>query len=194
MRRYLPIVLLFATGCFRTSPPVVFHTLVPLAQAERSKAAPSHFALEVMPVRLPELLQRPQLVARGGSDTLALLEHQRWGNALDKDMQRVMTDNLSVLLDSDSVVSSPHGERVKARYRVTLDVHRCDGQPGGMLQFRCTWMVTRWEDGQAVLVRNVSFQESIQGRDPAALVGAHSRVLENLSRAMASELRSLKWD
>jgi len=54
--------------------------------------------------------------------------------------------------------------------------------------------VTRWEDGQAVLVRNASFQEAIKGRDPEALVGAHSRVLEALSRTMASELRALKWD
>jgi len=194
MRRVavLPLFLLLS-GCFKTSPPLVFHALAPLVQEEKPPASPAPFALEMMPVLLPELLQRSQIVTRNGSNTLAILETHRWGNTLGKDMQRVVAENLCTLLGGP-VVNYPFGERVKAKFRVTLDVHRCDGQPGGNLQFHCTWMVTRWEDGQAVLVRDAIFQEAVVGRDPEILVAAHSRVLAALSREVAVGIRSLKVD
>jgi hypothetical protein len=191
MKRFAILLPLLAIGCFRTSPPVVFHTLTPLVQETGSPGA-STCVLEVMPVALPDLLHRSQLVARGGSDALTLLESHRWGNALDKDMQRVLTDNLGALLGSGAVVNAPYGDKVQAKYRLTLEVHRCDGQPGGILQFRGTWMVTRRRDGQAVLLREASLQEPVSGREAEALVAAHNRALAALCRTMATEIKALK--
>ena len=177
-------------GCMRPSPAVVFHTLHPLRPQEGAPTPRSSMAVEVLALRLPEVLQRPQLVTAQGPDHLGLDETHRWGNPLGQEMQRVLVENLSQLLGSDAVVASPYGERVKAAYRVEVDVQRCDARPGA-LTLQATWMVSRPSGGQALLLRKTTLEEPLKGPDPDALVEAHSQVLAALSREIASGLKTL---
>ena len=194
IRRQLLLALLGLTlvsGC-HTSPVVVFHTLRPLA-LEETKPVPAEkaLALEIMPVQLPELLQRSQIVFLKGPGIHGLSETHRWGNTLEKDMQRVLAENLSALLGSDVVVVYPEGDHVKTDYRITLDVQQCDGELGGMVQFRGTWMVTSSDSGRMALFRKSTIQEAVTERNIDALVAAHSRVMGSLSREIAAGLKAL---
>jgi uncharacterized protein len=183
--------LMLLTGCVQPSPDVVFHTLSPIAPENVKPSMEKPLALEILPVQLPELLQRPQIVFLKGTDTHGLSATHRWGNTLEKDMQRVLAENLSTLLGSDPVVLYPDGNRVKAVYRITLEVQQCDGEPGGLLQFRGTWMITSPDGARVVLLRKSSIQEPVTGRDIEALVSAHSRILATLSREIAAGLKAL---
>jgi hypothetical protein len=181
-----PVLLLAAAlGCLRPSPPVVYHLLQPL-RPEGAAPARSGLAVEVLPVRLPDLLQRPQMVvARDGA--LGLSETHRWGNPLDQDMQRVLVENLGLLLGSDAVVPSPRGEQVGAAYRVEVDVRGCAAGPGG-LTLEAVWMLTRPAVDRAVLVQRSVFREALPDPGPDTLAAAHSRALEALSREIAAAL------
>jgi uncharacterized lipoprotein YmbA len=148
-------------------------------------------ALEVMPARLPETLQRPQVVMEVGPGTLSLLETHRWGNGLGKDIQRVLVENISQLTGSDTVVAYPYGERVNATHRLEVDVQRLDGKPGGTLTLQATWMVARPQGGQALLLHKTTLQRPVQGQDAEALVAAHSLILGDLSREIAAALGTL---
>ncbi len=170
----------------------VLHTLAPIAPPPANSAVPlKSMALEVMPVRLPETLQRPQMVVEIGPGNLSLLETHRWGNGLDKDIQRILVENLSLLMGTDAVVAYPYGERVKVTHRLEVDVQRLDGKPGGTLTLQATWMVARPQGGQALLFRRTTIQRPVQGQDPEALVAAHSLIVGDLSREIATELRTL---
>jgi hypothetical protein len=171
------------------SPPVVFHTLTPL-QPAAAPAAPSGIKVEVLPVRLPEILLRPQMVLAQGSGTLRLSETHRWGNPLDRDMQRVLAQDLAVLLGSDAVVASPYGDRAGAAFRVQVDVQSCDGRDGQGLAMKAVWMVTRADGGPALVVRRTMLREPLPSADPGALADAHSRILADLAREIAEGLRS----
>jgi len=186
----LILALAVCLGCFKpgTSPPVVFHTLAPI-QAPVPPPPKSTLAVEVMPVHLPEVLLRPQMVLARGS-ALELSETQCWGNPLDRDMQRVLAENLSLLLGSDAVVPSPYGQRVDAAFRVEVDVQRWDARDGGELALEAVWMITPAAGGKALLVRRTSLREPVPGVDPDALAAAHSRVLGALSREIAEGLRA----
>ncbi len=177
-------------ACFRSSPPVVFHTLHAVSPQE-SRAGGRDLAVEVLPVRLPEVLQRPQLVTSLGPHSLELASGHRWGNALENDMQRVLVENLSLLLGSDRVVASPNGSRVAAAYRVEVDVSRCEGRPGGTLRFQATWMITGTKEEAALVLRRTTLEEPVQGQDADALVRAHSLALAALSREITSALKAL---
>ena len=183
------LLLIASAGCFRRSDPVILHALRPLSPA-RDGAAAATPALEVMPVRLPEALQRTQLVTEAAPGVLSISERHRWANGLEKDVQRVLAENLSALLGNDAVVAFPDGERVKAAWRLELDVQRLDGRPGGVLALRATWMLVPARGGVAALRRRVSLDEPVGGSGLEALAAAHDRVLDRLSREIAATATS----
>lgn len=181
-------VLLAGLGCLRPSTPVVLHTLRGLAPRAAEPGTGRGLAVEVLPIGLPEVLQRPQLVLALGPDSLELSPSHRWGNALDKDMQQVVVDNLSQLLGSERVVAFPYGPRVNAALRVEVNVQRCDGRPGGTLVLRATWMITRPKGDQALVLRQATLEVPVRGVDAEALVAAHNEALAALSREIAEAL------
>jgi len=194
IRLALPcLILALAAGIGCSRPNIdVLHTLGPLSLETAKPASPmTSMALEVMPVRLPETLQRPQLVMEVRPGALSLLETHRWGNGLDRDIQRVLVENLSMLTGSDTVVAYPFGDRVKATHRLEVDVHRLEGKPGGTLTLQATWMVAPPQGGQALLLRKTTLQRPVQGQDADALVAAHNLIIGDLSREIAVELRAL---
>lgn len=186
------LALAILAGCMRPSPAVVLHTLRPLT-LEEGRPAPTKppISLEVMPVQVPELIQRPQLLNAQGPERWGLSETHHWGNPIEKDIQRVLVENLCALLGSDSIVAYPGGDHVKAPYRFSLDIQQFEAQPGGSLKLRATWMLTRISGGQALLLRKANLQEAMPDQNPDTLVAAHSRVLAALSRDIAAELRSV---
>ncbi len=175
-------------GCLSRSAPVVFHSLRPLSPRE---AAAGASALEVWPVRLPDSLQRPQLVVASGAGAAELSENHRWGNGLDKDLQRILVENLGALLGSEAVVAYPYGDRVKAPWRLEVDVQRLEGRPGGVLALRATWMLVPAAGGPARLLRRTALDEPVSGPGLEALVAAHDRILDRLSREIAEAVRTL---
>ena len=185
---FAPVLLAAGLACLRSSPPVVFHTLepIPAAAADPAPAGPA-LAVEVLPVRLPELLRRPQLVEARGPGRLGLLEDHRWGNPLDQDMRRVLVADLALLLRSEAVVPSPYGDRVGAAYRVEVTVESCQAQPGAGLALRASWMLTRPGVERAVAWRRSEFRVPL-GPGPDALAAAHSAVLAALARELAGEM------
>ena len=175
-------------GCVRTSPALVFHTLHGLAAQPAPAGAELGLAVEVLPFHLPDVLQRSQLVTALGPGRLELAPDHAWGNLLEKDMQRVLVENLGQLLGSGRVVASPYGPRVSAVYRVEVDVQRCDGRPGGVLTFQATWMLTRAKGSKALLLRRCALEVPVRGPDAEALVVAHNEALVALSREIAAAL------
>lgn len=186
----LTAVLLLASGpgCLRPSPPVVFHLLHPLGPAEPGHGA--GLALEVLPVRLPGMLDRPQMLVARGSGALGLSETHRWGNPLDLDMQRVLVADLGLCLGGATVVASPYGPRAGAALRLEVSVARCDSGAGDGLTLEATWMVTRSGVERALLFRSSVLREPL-APGPDALEAAHSRILAALAREIAAELERL---
>src|SRR4030095_6551025 len=91
--------------------PSRFFTLTPLARPERDTAGsvphPDRVALGVGPITLPGYLDRDQLVTRISENRLAVAENDRWGEPLEENVSRVISQNLSLLLADDKVTRFP---------------------------------------------------------------------------------------
>lgn len=186
------LALLLLGACRSPSTEAVFHTLTPIAP-EVAKPSPGKKlpALEVMPVRLPELLQRTQIVLAAERDGFRLSPVHRWGNSLEKDMQRVLIDNLGSLLEGADVLPYPLGEQTEAAFRLALDIQQCEGSPGRALRFRASWMVSRPGTNRMLIFRRVELTEPVAGNGIEDLVSAHSRIMAEVSRRIAGELINL---
>ena len=121
-----------------------------------------------------------------------MAEFNRWGGALEDDFLRVLTENLSILLESDRVLAYPWEDYFDPTFRLYLTVHRFDGTPGDQVVLNVTWAITGTRSRQILLMRNSVFKQPLPGEDFEALVSSQSLLLADLSREIAREIKRLQ--
>ncbi len=187
MRRLVIAALALATGC-SSAPATRYYVVTPLeGGAVASAAGPS---VVVAGVRLPQYLDRPQLVTRSGDSQLQFQELHQWGGNLAKDLTRVLTENLSQLLRSDAVVSAPHTLRIRPDLRVEVEVLRFERAGDARVHLTAKWWLSRGTDGAPV-----AGTTTMLASDPLpasagfdATVAAMSGAYGELSRAIAQAI------
>jgi hypothetical protein len=184
----LALAVTLAPGC-SSVPPVRFYVVTPLAAPAPAARAPGP-GVVVAAVRLPEYLERPQLVTRSGDNQLQLEEFHQWGGNLAKDLTRVMAENLSLLLASDAVVAAPHSLRMRPDYRVELEVLRFERAGDARVHLVAKWWLQRGADGSPLASPTTTLaSEPLPEAASAELtVAAMSGVYGELSRAIAQAI------
>ena len=184
----LALAAALATGC-ASAPPVRFYVVTPLADPAPAARAPGP-GVVVAAVRLPEYLERPQLVTRSGDNRLRLEEFDQWGGNLAKDLTRVMTENLSLLLGSDAVVAAPHTLRTRPDYRVEIEVLRFERAGDARVHLAAKWWLLRGADGSPLASpTTVLASEPLPEAAGVELtVAAMSGVYGELSRVIAQAI------
>ena len=175
--RWLLLVLILS-AC--ASPPRErFYTLDGPETPTAAEGAPS---IAVGPVSIPELVDRPQIVVRGGPNQVHIVEQARWAEPLKSAIARVVTANLAATLGA-RVAGQRNGD---ADYRVTLDVQRFESADDGAL-IDAVWTVVP-RNGERRSGRSVA-REKPQRKEYDALVAAHSAALAAISREIAAAIR-----
>jgi uncharacterized protein len=179
------LAVALATGC-SSVPPVRFYVVTPLAGPGPSARAPGP-GVVVAVVRLPDYLERPQLVTRRGDNQLELLEFDQWGGTLARDLTRVMAENLSLLLGSDAVVAAPHTPRIRPDYRVELEVLRFERAGDGRVHLTAKWWLQRGADGSPLAGSTTALASEPlpEAAGTELTVAAMSGVFGELSRVIA---------
>lgn len=186
---------LLLAACKGTAPPVRFYTLLerPAASpAAVTAAADDALAVGVGPLRLPRLLDRPQIVTREGGNRLRLAEFQRWGGPLEEEMLAAITDRLSQLLASPRVMAHPFADHFEPEFRVQLVVHRFEGRLGDSVALDVTWTVTGPRGRRVLAVRRSLIHEPLAAGDYDSLVTASRRALHALAGEIAGQILALK--
>jgi hypothetical protein len=168
---------------------VRFYVVTPIAGQEPVARAQGP-GVVVAAVRLPQYLERPQLVTRSGDNRLQLEEYHQWGGNLTKDLTRVMSENLSLLLGSEVVVTAPHTLRVRPDFRLELEVLRFERASDARVHLTAKWWLHRGGDG-SLLAGATTTLASEPLTDPASAeltVAAMSGVYGELSRAIAQAI------
>ena len=192
MRRALWVCTLAASvvsGCLGVSPTPSFYALRPI---EVEATGAGDLALALGPLHMPRYLQTPQIVTRRGESRIEYAELHRWAGSLESECLRVIGENLALLLGSQRVVGYPLSGPFPLKYRVRLDVERFDGRPGDAVAMRVRWVVVDADRGGVLAVGLSNLRASVETRSIDDLVGAHSTVLEYLSREIAERIAELE--
>lgn len=192
----LPCVLAFS-GCLGApgkTPATRYYVLNSIYSAE-NKAQPvavlKHTVVGVGPIRLPQVLDRPQIVMQTSDNEIRFSDFERWAAPLNENMASVIVDNLTVLLPGGEILKFPWQMTMPITYQVVMDIMRFDGMPGGEALLRARWGILG-ENGQKVLFNKVSvLNEPIPGNTIAAMVSAQSRLMAKFSRLIAEEIKRL---
>ena len=191
----LTLFALFAVqfGC-TSSPPTRFYLLSSL-DTPRLETKPSAdeqcFSIGIGPVKIPEYLDQPKIVTRGGGNQLKLAEFDRWSEGLNGNITRVFAENLSVLLCTKTIAIFPWRGGIPLDYRIELDVQRFDGTLGADVSLEAWWRLLSGDGKTLLQSKRTSISEPAGGGDYGSLVLAHSRTLEKLSRELAEAIKTL---
>ena len=185
--------LLFVSGC-ASSPPTRFYTLSSLQEGGKElKASTSDQGPVIMvgPIKFSEYLDRMEIVTRSSSNKITISDFDVWAGSLAEDFSRVLAENLSVLLSTESVIVYPGPRPSPIDYQIAVDVIRFDGPLGGDVSLIARWGILQGKDKKLVSVRKTTIVEASGARGYEATVAADSRALEKLSREIAEAIKTL---
>ncbi len=143
------------------------------------------------PVDIPDIIDRPQIVAYLDNNEVQFSDFDRWAGSLNDGISHVLMDNLSGLLSHDRVVVISWRQTLPARYRVDLRINKFGSISGSEVLLSAQWFVFDEESGTALHTEGLTLSEPIEGRGHSAVVTAMSRVLEELSREIAGVVRTI---
>jgi uncharacterized protein len=187
------LCLLLSWGC-ASSPASRFYTLSSLSGPAKDKAEqPLNQGLTIGlgPIRFPDYLDRPGIVTRSSGNTLRIAEFDLWAGSLKVDFSRVLSENLSILLETDKLFQYPYLGVIPIDIRILLSLNRFEGSPGGEVSLDAVWVILEGPDKKEGLSQRSRIAEPVNGSNYQALVAAQSRAVERLSREIAMAIQSL---
>ena len=189
----LSLCLIWMSGCVGSSAPTKLYVLTPAPKAEANPPGAEETGSPVLgvgPVRLPGLLDQPQIVTRPSADEIDRAEFDRWAEPLADTVPRVIAENLAALWGSKRVAIFPWDPAQPVQYQVVVDVMRFDGAMGGDVVLDARWRIVTTEGRELAVRRSVLTQQT--GRAGyLAVVTAMSRALASLSREIAATFETL---
>jgi uncharacterized lipoprotein YmbA len=189
----LMAVILAISGC-SYSQPSKFYRLNPEVYGDKQTInTPSvKNALSVGPVTIPVALTRPQIVTLTGNNEVFISEYDRWAGSMSDSIDRILTDNLSALLPSQTIVPYELGRRLDSSYQLVVDIQQFDGVIGKEVNLKAGWLILEKNTKKPIVVKISRFNEKVQGPGYQDFVAAMSRALGRMSVEMAEAFISLK--
>ena len=148
---------IIAGGCIATTTPTTrFYVLTPLGagagldgQIERG----TPLSLEVAALRLPQYLERPQIVTRSRENRLEFAEYDQWGGNLRKNMIRVLAQNLSQLLATPDIAIVPYRPPAPPDFRIEVEVMQFERDAGGRVRLSVQWRLSSGRSRDPLVTR-----------------------------------------
>jgi uncharacterized protein len=193
--RLVAILIVFAAlgGCGGSKPAnfYVLYSLQDQGAGVSPAASENGIAVGVGPVRIPDYLDRPQMATRSTLSHLQFAEFDKWSESLEKNLTRVIADNLAVLIPSDRVSIYPWQKSMMIQLQVTLDVTQLDHTPDGKVILGARWNVFRGEGDKLLMMKRSTFKVPVESSGYDGIASAESRAVEALSREIAAAVKSL---
>jgi len=175
------MVAIFLSSACSTSPKATFYTLNTVALPPFTKSLGAHPppSVAVGPVKVPEMVDRPQLVIRQSSNRVEVLEQHRWAQSLPSEIARVIAADLRSQLPGTQVASWDEYAGRHADYRIAIDIEQFDAIPGQGVTVQAVWSI-RHAAGVSSTARTL-VREPVHAGGIEVLATAYGRALAAIS-------------
>src|SRR5262249_23076341 len=160
-------------------------------QRAQDPAGTNALILGIGPIKFPGYLDRQQMVTRISQNRFAVAENDRWAEPLDENFSRVLSQNLSILLQTDRIVPYPWVRSQQPTYQVQVEVLRFEPNAEQVVELWARWIIL--DDAR----KNISLKESyltkpLRDKSAEASVAAMSEAVADLSQDIASVIRNVE--
>lgn len=176
------------------SPEPTLHTLSPRNEAPAPDARFLR-AFRLSGVRVPDRLDKPQIVLRTSDSEVQALEQQRWAAPFGSELRDALSANLAGALSAVDVGGgvAPTGVPL---YRIATDMRSYDARPGQNVTALVTWRVTRdaatqaQSSATALTCQNTLTVPASAGVD--AVVASTQQLVQQWSQQIAQSVQGLE--
>jgi len=165
----------------------------PAAAEPPAAASGGEPVLALLGVRIPDHLERPQLVVWAEPNELRIDEFVRWGEPLDAGVTRTLGDDLQALLPRYRVVRAPWPAATSPRCRLATELQVFGTQPDGRVTIEGRYTLLAGAEERALARRTFSFSRPAQAGpwEPGPAVQSMSELLVDVAREVAASVGSL---
>jgi uncharacterized protein len=181
-----------AAGCVSVDPSR-FYALAPLPRTgQRAQDTPgtNSVALAIGPIKFPGYLDRRGLVKRLSQNRFAVADNDLWAEPLEENFSRVLSQNLSILLQTDRVVSYPWERNQRPTYQVQVEVLRFEPNAEQVVELWARWIILD-NAKKTVSVRESYLTHPARDKSAEASVASMSEVVSDLSKEITAAIRAL---
>ena len=186
------VLTLLLSGCMRDSKPAQFYMLNAdsgVAGSARVPAAAQGPLIGLGPIRIPEYLNRPQMIVAIADNQYQLSEDHRWAERLDQNISLALFKALPRQIGTDRIVRYPWSQRQVVDYQVGIDILEFNVDASGQSRLIAQWFV-KPKDKPAIDKRSL-YQFPASTTDYALMVKAQSQCLTKLGQEISVTLRQL---
>ena len=186
------VLTLVLSGCMRNSGPAQFYMLNAdsgIADTVRVPAASQGAVIGLGPIRIPEYLNRPQMIVAISDNEYRLFEDHRWAERLDQNISLALFKALPRQIGTDRIVRFPWSQRQVIDYQVGIDILEFNVDANGQSRLIAQWFIKRKD--KPTIDRRSDYLFPASTTDQAVMVKAQSQCLTKLGQEISATLRQL---
>ncbi|MBE9526599.1 MAG: membrane integrity-associated transporter subunit PqiC [Proteobacteria bacterium] len=180
-------LLLVACG---TSPKTQIYILSSIERDTTPIMDAQNVVIKVGPVSIPDTLDKAPIVSRIDSNSLLADDYNRWSGDYRDDIQRIIGENLSILLPKSHIALGQETMLLPEDFQVIINIREFYGQLGGSVTLNVDWTVARKGKNKSITVKKSVLQENTIGVDYKDYVAAQSRLLAKLSQEISNTIKN----
>lgn len=184
------LIVVLLGGCASTSPPIAYYSLSG-SQPAPVKPDQRHFAVQIGPVTLPDLLKRSQIVLGAPEQPYRLSDQHRWAGELDREFARALGEQVAAQLGTEQIALFPADGHLQLTDQVLLDILSLEGSLGKEAVLIVRWTVVDPATKAARLTRRSSCITVPGDGSHGAWVAAQRANIGKLGAEVASVLKAL---
>ena len=191
---FLLVALSVVFGCASSKNPVTHFYILDPSDSNTLPAGQvgqtATLSIGVASFRLPQYLERPQIVTRSSENKLKLAEFHQWGGNLRKNMTRILAKNLSQLLGTPEIFIYPDIPQSPPDFRVELTVLKFERDPDRKVRLSAQWRLSGDKDKKPLKTQITDLESPMvqEISDMAETVKAMSELMGKLSLIIGQEL------
>jgi uncharacterized lipoprotein YmbA len=170
-----------------------FYTLAPAGlpalAAGAGTGSQQRDSVAIGPVRVPEALDRTQMVVREGPNRVEILDQHRWAGSLRSEIARALAAGVGAQLPQAQVSVHDGQAGRNAAYRVAVDIERFDAAVGDSVAVQALWTI-RQEGGKELRSGRFAASEPTGPGGYDAVAAAYARALAAMSAQVADAFKA----
>ncbi len=188
---FLVVIL---SGCISGKAPATkFYILNPMDSDQplaKISTKNKPLSIKIISQRLPQYLKRPQIVTRSGEHQLELAEYDQWAGNLGKNMNQVLSRNLSQLLATADVSIPPFYNQTQCDFDIEINILEFEKHADNHVHFSARWRLFKNNEKKPIAaeVTDLVSSKPIIGNRFDNTISEMSKLYEQFGRVIAREI------